>query len=113
MGKGKRKDRKAGKSDQLVAAVGASPGEGSGKAKRGSSKSFDAFARFAEHPLVSELLAVGAIAAVGVIAEHSKAGEAEAKSAKAVKNAGKAAATAIGARLLKEFSPLLGGKKSA
>ena len=113
MGKGKNKDRKDGKSNQAAALASAPEATEGKKGKRASSKGFDAFARFAEHPLVSELLAVGAIAAVGVIAEHRKLGEAEAKSAKAVKTAGKAAATAIGARLLKEFSPLMGGKKSA
>ena len=61
-----------------------------------------------EHPLLTELLAVGAMAAVSAIAEHgvkSRNGEVK-KGTKVVKNAGKAAATAIGNRLVKEFDEI-------
>ena len=76
------------------------------KAKKGkSTKSqtgFDALARLAEHPIVADLIAIGATAAVAAIAVgmSSKSGK---TSGKAVKDAGKAAATAIGARLMTEF----------
>lgn len=69
----------------------------------------DALAKLAEHPLVGDLLAVGALAAVAAIAESGKSGSAGAKSATAAKAAGKAAAAAIGARLMKEFTAA--GKK--
>ncbi|MEO6579683.1 MAG: hypothetical protein ABIN83_00845 [Sphingomicrobium sp.] len=63
---------------------------------------FDALARLAEHPIISDLIAVGATAAVTAIATgmSSKGGK---SSSKAVKDAGRAAATAIGARLMTEF----------
>ena len=62
-------------------------------------------AKLIEHPLVADLLAVGAMAAVAAIAEHnvkSRTGELGAGSAGAVKSAGKAAAAAIGRRLMTE-----------
>ena len=84
-----------------------------GKAKKGMS-GYEALAKFAEHPLVTDLLAVGAMAAVAALSESgaaSKTGAAAAKgSRKAVKAAGKAAAAAIGQRLLKEIG---GGAKAA
>jgi len=62
----------------------------------------NAIARLAEHPIVSDLIAIGATAAVTAIAAgmSSKSGK---TSGKAVKDAGKAAAAAIGARLMTEF----------
>ena len=76
------------------------------KIKKGKSSKaqtgFDAIARLAEHPIVSDLIAIGATAAVTAIAAgmSSKSGK---TSGKAVKDAGKAAAAAIGARLMTEF----------
>jgi len=73
------------------------------KAKTGKVQSgYDAIARLAEHPIVSDLIAIGATAAVTAIAAgmSSKSGK---TSGKAVKDAGKAAAAAIGARLMTEF----------
>ena len=69
-----------------------------GKAQSG----FDAVSRLAEHPIVADLIAIGATAAVTAIAAgmSSKSGK---TSSKAVKDAGKAAAAAIGARLMSEF----------
>ena len=64
-----------------------------------------------DHPLVADLLAVGAMAAVAAIAESGKADPAAAKSKDSVKKAGKAAAAAIGTRLLKEVT--IGGAKKA
>lgn len=63
----------------------------------------DQLLKLADHPLVGDLIAVGALAAVAAIAE-SKGGTSKAKSSEAVKAAGKAAAAAIGARLLKEVA---------
>lgn len=62
-----------------------------------------------DHPLVADLLAVGAMAAVAAIADHgvkTRTGEAEAGSSKAVKAAGKAAAAAVGKRLLTEVDAI-------
>jgi hypothetical protein len=63
----------------------------------------DALMKLAEHPLLSEVLAIGASAAVVALAEGGLSGKKKASS-KAVKSAGKAAAAAIGARLLSEFT---------
>ena len=62
-----------------------------------------------DHPLVADLLAVGAMAAVAAIADHNvktRTGEAESGSSRAVKAAGKAAATAIGKRLMTEVDAI-------
>ncbi len=80
---------------------------GAGKARKAPRKSAaDAIAKLADHPLVTELLAAGAMAAVTAIADHRLARQAGANAkndGKALKAAGKAAATAIGARLLTEI----------
>lgn len=73
--------------------------------KAGASSGMDALAKLVDHPLVTDLLAVGAMAAVAAIAEHGvakQAGGSSDGSRKAVKAAGKAAAAAIGQRLLKQ-----------
>ncbi len=91
--KGKNKNNKAGK-----------------KAKE-DSRGLHALGKVLDHPLVGDLIAVGALAAVAAIAESNKEDSAKVKSAQAVKTAGKAAAAAIGARLLKEVTT--GGEKKA
>ena len=75
----------------------------SGKASSKTSNAADALLKFAEHPIVADLIAVGATAAVAAIVK-SKSGEGgKSGSTKAVKEAGKAAEAAIGARLVDEF----------
>lgn len=82
------------------------------KDKSGEPHGIEALAsKVLDHPLVSDLLAIGAMAAVAAIAESGKADPAKAKSKDAVKAAGKAAAAAIGSRLLKEVTG--GGAKKA
>jgi len=106
--KAPKKVKKANKS--AVKAV-AKPKFG-GKRTGGQSKAkdaADALWKLAEHPLVGELLAIGATAAVAAIAEGSGKGKKKA-STKAVKAAGKAAAAAIGARLISEFAEGSGKK---
>jgi len=73
--------------------------------RRTDSSGFEGMAKLIDHPLVADLLAVGAMAAVAAIADHhvkTRTGESDAGSSKAVKAAGKAAASAIGKRLLSE-----------
>jgi hypothetical protein len=72
------------------------------KSKSNKNNAYDALARLAEHPIVSDLIAIGATAAVTAIASglSSKSGK---TSSRAVKDAGKAAAAAIGQRLMTEF----------
>ncbi len=88
----------------------AKPVKAAPKAKKGTAKKIagdaaDALWKLADHPLVGELLAVGATAAVVALAEGGLSGKKKA-SAKAVKTAGKAAAAAIGARLISEFTEI-------
>lgn len=66
-------------------------------------------AELIDHPLVADLLTVGALAAVGAIADHNvktRTGETESGSSKAIKAAGKAAAAAVGKRLLTEVDAI-------
>ncbi|MEO8617815.1 MAG: hypothetical protein ABI412_00460 [Sphingomicrobium sp.] len=76
--------------------------KGKAKDSKKGNANVDALARLAEHPIVSDLIAVGASAAVAAIAQgiSSKSGK---TNSRAVKDAGKAAATAIGLRLVQEF----------
>ncbi|GLR48496.1 hypothetical protein [Sphingomonas astaxanthinifaciens] len=106
------KDKKAKKGDQPEAAK---PKKAKDKAKKGKGAKLkirfterphplEALSKLADHPLVSELLAAGALAAVAAVAEAGSKNADAIKSADSAKKAGKAAAAAIGARLLKEFT---------
>ncbi|CAA9501011.1 MAG: hypothetical protein AVDCRST_MAG09-1007 [uncultured Sphingomonas sp.] len=118
-----KKTKKAKKHDEKLALIagpdgGGAQSEGAGKDKKakkakadGRGSGLESLARLADHPLVGDLIAVGALAAVAAIAESGKDDTAKVKSANAVKAAGKAAAAAIGARLLKEVSGSGGAKK--
>ena len=75
----------------------------------------DSLAKLAEHPIVAELISVAAIAAVAAIADHnvkSRTGEGQKGSSKAIKAAGKAAAAAIGKRLVNEFEEIQKASKT-
>ena len=77
----------------------------------------DAFIKLLQSPLVADLLAVAATAALAALAEHgfSSRGAPENASSKragrAVKEAGKAAAAAIGRRLSNEFQEIKAAAK--
>jgi hypothetical protein len=75
----------------------------------------DALLKLLESPLVADLLAVGATAALAAITEsrHSRRTGADAKSGKTVKTAAKAAAQAIGRRLSSEFDEIRKAAKTA
>ena len=109
------KKKKAGK----VAALKAAPDGGKkGKKKpKADGKGMDMLWKLAEHPLVGELIAIGATAAVAAIAEQSIAREGKGKkrvpSNAAVKAAGTAAAAAIGQRLISEFTDVKKATKKA
>ncbi len=88
-----------------------------GGAKKGGAKTrksehgpIEALARLAESPIVADLIAVGATAAVAALAARGTAGSAKGNAAK---NAGKAAAAAIGARLMSEFNAMKESAKDA
>jgi hypothetical protein len=106
---------------ELIAG-GDQPAKGKGKKKDGKKAKdakhakehgggLDAIGKVLDHPLVGDLIAIGALAAVAAIAESGKSDPAKVKSADAAKSAAKAAAAAIGARLLKEVTG--GGEKKA
>jgi hypothetical protein len=84
------------------------------KAARGgkTSDALDGLARLVDHPLVADLLAAGAMAAVAAIAEHQleKKGQG---SAKMVKSVGKAAAAAMGRKLMGDLGSVAGAAADA
>ena len=88
-------------------------GKKGGKAKSGNKRRsgdhnpLEALSRLAESPIVAELIAVGAAAAVAALATRG-----EGKSGNAAKRAGKAAASAIGARLMTEFNAVKASAKA-
>ena len=100
--KSKAKPKTAGEPVALIAGPTKSGKKSGGKKKRDGG-GLDAIARLIDHPLFGDLIAVGALAAVAAIAEAGK-NDSAVKSSKAVKSAGKAAAAAIGVRLLKEVT---------
>ena len=65
---------------------------------------FDGLSKLVDHPLVADLLAAGAIAAVAAIAEHQM-GKGQ-SSSKMVKSVGKAAAAAMGKRLMGDIGAI-------
>lgn len=107
--------KKKGKSDGGITIKVKAKGDGKkdkkSKKDKGGHRGFEKLAEFAEHPLVADVLAAGALAAVAAIADAgltSKATKPDGKkSSRAVKEAGKAAAAAIGLRLMTEFSESL------
>ena len=80
--------------------------------KKSKGNAVDALLKIADHPLVGELVALGATAAVAAIAQQGLGKSKKGGSAKAVKEAGKAAAAAIGARLISEFAEEKAPKKA-
>ncbi len=101
-GSGKAKTSKGGNKD------GATKKKTRSKTREG----LDGLARLADHPLVADLLAAGAIAAVAAIAEHqmNKSGQ---TSSRMVKSVGKAAAAAMGKKLLGDFSAITSAASGA
>lgn len=103
--KPKKKTSKSAKAVSLKATSDATEKKKkAGKKSKGNSHGMDALWKLAEHPLVGELLAVGATAAVAAIAEQGSGKGKKHQSSKTVKAAGNAAAAAIGARLISEFA---------
>ena len=87
--------------------------KGAKKSKlKGDGKGFEALIKLADHPIISDLLAVGAMAAVAAIAERPSGKGKNPGSSQAVKAAGKAAAAAIGKRLIAEFEAVKTASKS-
>lgn len=106
-GPDKKKKKKSDGAAVRIKVKGAKKG-GDKKAKKAISpkkehKGLEAFAKFADHPLIADLLAAGAVAAVAAIAESRLGNKQQQSSSKLVKSAGQAAATAIGKKLMDEF----------
>ncbi len=76
------------------------------KSKSKTRDGLDGLAKLADHPLVADLLAAGAIAAVAAIAEHQMNKGNGQTSSKMVKSAGKAAAAAMGKKLLGDLGAI-------
>lgn len=76
--------------------------------RRAGESAADAMLKLLQSPLVADLLAVGATAALASISEtrHSRLTGTDAKSSKTAKAAAKAAAAAIGRRLSSEFDEI-------
>ena len=105
-----KKVKKAVKAVRAVAKVTPKPAKKKAGKKKAEGKGVDMLWKLAEHPLVGELLAIGATAAVAAIAEAGGDKGKNKIASKSVKEAGKAAAAAIGARLISEFA---NGKKAS
>jgi hypothetical protein len=99
-----------------------STGSGGAKSKRSSSRStgtdridpVDEVIKLLQSPLVIDLLAVGATAALAAITEQRHSAKAEGGSSKkTLKAAGKAAASAVGRRLSTEFEEIKAASKKA
>lgn len=87
------------------------PAKVAGRPRTGSDhfSASDAIKKLLESPLVAELLAVGATAALAALAEHrfGRGGEGSSRrTSKAIKEAGKAAAAAMGRRIGTEFDEI-------
>jgi hypothetical protein len=107
-GKTKSAGRSSSKSQAIV--------ERRGSGGRRSTDSGDMFIKLLQSPLVAELVAVAATSALAALAEHgftSGSGTRGKRAGKAVKEAGKAAAAAVGRRLGTEIDEIRKVAKSA
>lgn len=95
--------KKAAKAVKAVAKASTKIAKKAKQAKKAKNKTADTLWKLTDHPLVGELIAIGATAAVAAIAQQSL-GKKKNGSNKAVKEAGRAAAAAIGARLISQFA---------
>jgi hypothetical protein len=93
-----KKDGKSGKADKKA------------EPKTKKHEGFEGLAKLVDHPLVADLLAAGAIAAVAAIAEHKMGKE---SSSKMVKSVGKAAALAMGKKLMGDVGDIASAATNA
>ena len=111
-GKGETKSRSSG-----TAVARRSSARGGDSSSRSQPEMGEAFIKLLQSPLVAELVAVAATAALAALAEHgfSTAGEVSRgkRAGKAVKQAGKAAAAAVGRRLANEIDEIRKAAKDA
>lgn len=110
------KPKKASKSGKAKG-KGSKAQSGAKRADEGRSRSSgagDAIVKILESPLMVDLIAVGATAALAAIAEHRFGRDSEEKgTAQAAKSAGKAAAAAVGRRLTSEIQEIVKSTRAA
>ena len=109
--KGRSGGKKQSKSRELVERRSNDGGRRSSDANMG-----DAVIKLLQSPLVAELVAVAATAALASLAEHgftSTGGSRGKRAGKAVKEAGKAAAAAVGRRLGNEIDEIRKAAKAS
>lgn len=107
-------DSKSGKKGDNGTAVARSPKSDESRSGSGDGMG-DAFIKLLQSPLVAELVAVAATAALASLAEHgftSSGGTRGKRAGKAVKEAGKAAAAAVGRRLGNEIDEIRKASKA-
>ena len=112
------KKKKAAPSATVRIKVKAKKAKSAKAAKKPTSKSksregFDGLAKLVDHPMVADLLAAGAIAAVAVIAEHQLGKRKGETPSRMVKSAGKAAAAAMGQKLFGDVGAIAGAATKA
>ena len=103
---GKKKKAKSGTTIKVKVKANKGKGDKAGKAKSKKSEGFEGIAKFVDHPMVADLLAAGAMAAVAAIAEHQRDKDHKVGSSKMVKSIGKAAATAMGRKLMSDIGAI-------
>lgn len=118
--KTKAKRRKPASRSASAASKRASPGSANARSKSSGSRNpkqpqgaADVVIKLLESPLVVDLIAVGATAALAAIAESRFGRRSDGASDSAVKAAGKAAATAMGRRIANEVEEILKASKEA
>ncbi|MCY7398861.1 MAG: hypothetical protein LH466_08515 [Sphingomonas bacterium] len=100
----KKKNKAAAATASIKVKTKKDKGAKSGKKAGSKRDGFDGLAKLVDHPLVADLLAAGAIAAVAAIAEHQM-GKGQ-SSSKMVKAVGKAAAAAMGVKLMGDIGAI-------
>jgi hypothetical protein len=111
---GKSSTGAKGRSKSKAVAVRSGGERRGGGGRRSSDTASDAFIKLLQSPLVAELVAVAATAALGALAQEgiSGGGSGKKRAGNAVKRAGKAAAKAVGARLTTEIDEIKKAAKS-
>ena len=108
--------RNGAKTGTSVARVSSAGGGSGGSGRQEGFNAGEAFIKLLQSPLVAELMAVAATAALAALAEHGFTSGGEGargkRAGKAVKEAGKAAAAAIGRRLGTEVEEIRNAAKA-
>ncbi len=119
-GAAKRPTRSSAKARTVSASSGSRSSGGKSRSGRftgdrgqSSKSAADALIGLLESPLVADILAAGAAAALAAIAQRGLSRRQDGSSKAALKNAAKAAATAMGARISEELDEILASAKES